>query len=121
MVERALVKQAILHWHREKWHVHVLTVMPDHVHVLATPLEAAPATWHSLSEIMHSVKRHSARKVNQFRRRRGKLWQAETYDRIVRDEEEFDEKSHYILSNALKRGLTEDAWEYDGFWCESMA
>ena len=121
MGERAVVKDAILHWHQEKWRVHVLTVMPDHAHVLATPLLSGQNEWHSLSGILHSIKRHSARRINQARRRQGKLWQAETYDRIVRDEAEFDEKAQYILTNALKRGLAEDPWEYDGFWCESMA
>ncbi len=118
--ERAVVKRAILHWHREKWRVNVLTVMPDHAHVLASPLIFGPNEWYSLSGIMHSVKRHSARRINQARGRRGKLWQAETYDRIVRDEAEFDEKAQYILHNAVKGGLTDEPWEYDGFWCESM-
>ncbi len=88
--ERSVVKRAILHWHQVKWHVHVLTVMPDHAHVLASPLQSAPTEWHSLSTILHSVKRHSARRINQARARQGKLWQAETYDRIVRDGAEFD-------------------------------
>ena len=121
MGERAVLKQAVLHWHQVKWRVHVLTVMPDHAHVLASPLLSGPNEWYSLSGIMHSVKRHSARQINLVRGRQGKLWQAETYDRIVRDEAEFDEKSRYILENALRRGLVEDPWEYDGFWCGYMA
>ena len=118
--ERAKVKEALLYWHRVKWHVHVLTVMPDHAHVLASPLQCSVTEWNSLSSILHSVKRHSARQINLARGRQGNLWQAETYDRIVRDEDEFDEKSQYILANALRRGLVEDPWDYDGFWCESM-
>ena len=121
MGERAVVKRAILHWHQEKWRVHVLTVMPDHAHLLASPLLSGPNEWYSLSGIMHSVKRHSARQINLVRGRQGKLWQAETYDRLVRDEAEFDGKSRYVLANALRRGLAEDPWKYDGFWCESMA
>lgn len=118
--ERAKVKQALLYWHRVKWHVHVLTVMPVHAHVLASPQQCSATEWYSLSSILHSVKRHSARQINLGRGRQGNLWQAETYDRIVRDEAEFDEKSQYILANALRRGLVEDPWEYDGFWCDAM-
>ena len=118
--ERHIVKRAILHWHQQKWRVHVLTVMPDHTHVLASPLVSGPNEWYSLSGILHSVKRHSAHRINKTRGRQGKLWQAETYDRIVRDEAEFDEKAQYILHNAVKSGLTEDPWDYDGLWCESM-
>ena len=115
-----MVKDAILFWHPKKWRAHVLTVMPDHAHVLALPLISGPNEWYSLSGIMHSIKGHSARQINVLRERQGKLWQAETYDRIVRDEAEFGEKAQYILTNALKRGLVVDPREYDGLWCESM-
>jgi hypothetical protein len=37
----------------------------------------------------------------------------------VRDQAEFDEKARYILNNAVKAGLVEDGWNYDGFWSES--
>jgi REP element-mobilizing transposase RayT len=94
--------------------------MPDHVHVLATPLERGTDQWYPLSEILHNVKRRSARLINKARGQTGALWQSESHDRIMRDEAEFDEKANYILNNAAKRGLVEDPWEYDGFWCEEM-
>jgi len=118
--ERQVVRECILHWHGVKWHVHALTVMPDHVHVLAMPLEESREQWHSLSGILHSIKRQSARAINRLQSRQGPLWQDESFDRIVRDEKEFDEKASYILGNAVKAGLVEDGWVYDGFWCEGM-
>jgi len=118
--ERQIVKESILHWQGVKWTVHALTVMPDHTHILATSQEKSEGEWHSLSDILHSVKRHSARQINHLRGRRGSLWQPESFDRIVRDEEEFDEKANYILSNAVNAGLVEDGWLYDGFWCEGV-
>ncbi len=118
--ERAIVRREILYWHGKRWNVHALTVMPDHVHVLATPLEQSPGQWHPLSPILQSVKYGSALKINRLRGRRGSLWQAESFDRIVRDQNEFDEKANYILGNASRAGLTPDGWEYDGFWCEAM-
>jgi len=113
-----VVKQAILFWHEIRWSVHLVTIMPDHVHILATPLKSTADQWFSLSGILHSVKRHSAREINRRRRRIGELWQSETFDRIVRDSAEFDEKANYILQNAVKAGLAEDGWQYDGFWCK---
>jgi REP element-mobilizing transposase RayT len=118
--ERQVVKGAILFWHGRKWTAHALTVMPDHVHILATPLEASKGRWHSLSTILHSVKSVSSLKINQLRRRRGPLWQSESFDRIVRNEKEFDEKANYILSNAVKARLVADGWKYDGFWCPGV-
>jgi REP element-mobilizing transposase RayT len=115
-----VVRDDILFWHGSRWTVHALTVMPDHVHILASPLEMAPGRWHSLSTILRSVKCGAALKINRMRGRRGALWQAESFDRIVRDEREFDEKANYILSNAVKAELVKDGWEYDGLWCPGM-
>jgi REP element-mobilizing transposase RayT len=118
--DRATTKGAILFWHQDKWLVHALTVMPDHVHILATPLEAQRGEWYPLSEILHSVKRFSSRRINARHGRRGTLWQPERFDRISRNGHEFEEKFDYILYNAVKRGLCEDPFAYDGFWYEGM-
>ncbi len=117
--ECSTVKQAILFWHEKRWRVHVLTVMPDHVHILATPLETGIVDRYKLSDILQSIEGYSARSINESRGRKGKFWQTESFDRIVRDQAEYDEKATYILNNAIKKGLIEDGWEYDGFWCDA--
>ena len=118
--ERAIVKEAILFWHAKKWTVHILTVMPDHVHILATPLQRRPGKWFPVPEILHSVKRRSSREINKARGREGTLWQSERWDRVVRNEREYDGAALYILGNALKAGLAKDPWEYDGVWREGQ-
>ena len=119
-VERNLVKQEILFWHHRKWHVHALSVMPTHVHVLATPLEAGRGEWYALSEILHSVKRGSAWRVNRLRGARGPVWAKESYDHFIRHEREWSAAFDYLLANAVGGGYEGDPYEYDGFWCESM-
>lgn len=114
--ERAITKAAILSVHERLWHVHVLTVMPTHAHVLATPLQQSPGKWYSLSMILQRVKGGSAYQINAYRRSTGHIWQRESFDRIVRDEAEYIEKATYILNNAVKAGLAEDGCLYDGFW-----
>lgn len=116
--ERTLVKQAILSLHDRMWHVHLLTVMPDHVHILTTPLASSPGKWYPLAMMLQRVKGSTAYSINTLRGRSGQFWQKETCDRIVRDQQEFDEKAVYILNNAMKAGIADDGWEYDGFWCE---
>ncbi|MBM4168937.1 MAG: hypothetical protein FJ215_07240 [Ignavibacteria bacterium] len=66
---------------------------------------------------MKGLKGASARKVNILRRRTGYFWQHESYDRIVRDQEEFEEKLRYMSNNPRKAGLTDDPWNYHGWYC----
>jgi len=91
--------------------------MPDHVHALARPLSRPTGGTFNLAEIIHSIKRFSARKINQDRKVQGSLWQDERFDRIVRDEAEFLEKWQYIRNNPVKAGLAtiseEYAWLYE--------
>jgi len=119
--ERAVVKDAILFWHRKRWLVHVLTVMPDHVHLLVSPLQQKPGAWFSISKILQSVKRHAARVINARRGTTGQsLWQVEGYDHIVRNDEDLDDTFAYILGNAVRAGLVSDPWEWDGLWYEGQ-
>jgi putative transposase len=118
--ERSITKATILFWHRKKWFVHALSVMPTHSHILATPMEATPGEWYSLSEILHSVKRGSSLRINRYRASKGSVWWPESYNHIIRNEREWSDTFAYILNNAVADGLAEDPYAYDGFWCESM-
>jgi REP element-mobilizing transposase RayT len=87
------------------------TVMPDHVHLLLTPNSSV-----DLSRILKGIKGVSARLLNQHRGTRGQVWQDESWDRIMRDQDELDEKMEYMLLNPVKKGLVDDPWSYDGWY-----
>jgi len=107
-----VVLKALGHWDGSKWTLLAAVVLPDHVHVLARPLPRPEGGVFNLAEVLHSVKRHSARVINQLQGTQGPLWQDERYDRIVRDENEFLEKWNYIRNNPVKSGLVERPEEY---------
>jgi REP element-mobilizing transposase RayT len=86
-------------------------VMPDHVHVLLHAMEGM-----TLSRIMHGMKGVSAHKINLHRHTKGKIWQNESYDRIVRDGNEFDVILNYMYNNPIKKGLSEDTDHYIGWY-----
>jgi putative transposase len=92
--------------------------MPDHVHLLLTPAEIRSGKWISLSQIMQGIKSAASHRINKRRGRKGPLWQDESYDRIIRDEEEFNGKLKYICENAAKASLIEDSLNYPFFWWE---
>lgn len=109
--ERTITLSAIKHWDTIKWTVYAAVVLPDHTHVLAQPLPKQREGVFSLTEILHSVKSFSAQKINKQRKESGSLWQAESFDRIVRDEEEFLEKWQYIRNNPIKIDLAQSSEE----------
>jgi REP element-mobilizing transposase RayT len=66
------------------YHLHSFVVMANHVHLLITPRI-------QVFRAMQSLKRFTARQANLMLGLTGKpFWQEESYDRLVRDEAEFD-------------------------------
>jgi putative transposase len=110
--ERTITLEAVTFWDTVKWNVYAAVVLPDHVHLLAQPLSRIEGGSVDLAEIIHSVKSFSAQKISQRWGVKGTIWQDERYDRIVRDEEEFQEKWQYIRNNPLKEGLAASPEEY---------
>jgi REP element-mobilizing transposase RayT len=92
-------------------------VMPDHIHLIFTPLvddEAMEVC--SLAEIMDAIKGASAHKINKALGRRGRVWQAESFDHVPRSSESLDAKIAYVLVNPVRRGLVQDWQEYPWLW-----
>lgn len=77
------IVQALQHWHGDRYVLHDIVVMPDHMHVLLEPLEQE-AGYVSLQRITHSIKTWTAWEINRALRRRGTLWEEETFDHVVR-------------------------------------
>lgn len=110
--ERTMTLESLCHWNEHKWTLYAAVVMPDHVHVLAQPLTIIEGGVFDLTEILHSVKSFSAHKINKRKGMKGSVWQDERFDRIVRDELEFNEKWQYIRNNPVKNGLSERPEDY---------
>jgi len=81
-------------------------VMPNHAHVLFLPMDGA-----ELSEILHTWKSYTAKRINRLLGRSGRLWQKESYDHIVRSPEALSKIREYIQENPRKAGL--QPHEYD--------
>jgi putative transposase len=88
-------------------------IMPNHVHVVFTPLRRDDGTYHSLSSIMRALKGPTARKANLALGRSGSFWQHENYDHVVRDEAELARITAYVLDNPVKAGLTGSRGEWE--------
>ncbi|MFZ1142671.1 MAG: hypothetical protein ABR881_15705 [Candidatus Sulfotelmatobacter sp.] len=62
------------------------------------------------------MKGASAQGISQQLRRSGRVWQTESFDRVLRSSESLDAKVAYVLENPVRKGLV-DKWEdYRWVW-----
>jgi REP element-mobilizing transposase RayT len=115
---RDIVLRHCLHDHGTKAVIHAAVVMPDHVHLLLTPLRDADGNVYSLVEILQGIKGASAHSLNRALRRSGPVWQEESFDHVLRSVENFEEKLEYIRQNPVRRGLVTAAEDYRWLWVE---
>lgn len=93
-------------------------IMPNHVHVVYTPLPKTDGDYYAMSAIMHSLKRYTARESNLLLGRTGAFWQHENYDHFVRDEAELGRIVHYTVNDPVKAGLVEHRQDWDWSFCK---
>jgi putative transposase len=121
-----IVKEAMHYRDGKVFDLHAFCILPNHVHVVIEPLSKSEchsdlpdeSEYHSdllsLNKIMQSLKRHTARQANLLLGRDGPFWQDESYDHVIRNNEEYTRILHYVLENPVKAGLvsTCDAWQW---------
>jgi REP element-mobilizing transposase RayT len=104
--ERDIVFSSIKFLDGKKYELEAAVVMPDHFHLLMTPLPKADGIF-SLSEIFHSIKSFSAHAI-----KRGTVFQDENYDHLIRNELDYNEKFDYLIHNPIVGGLAENLKTY---------
>ncbi len=103
-----LVVEAINYNARElsQYVLHAFVVMPNHVHLLATPKVPIP-------QLTKSLKGITARRANQVLGQTGcPFWQEEAYDHEVRQENELERIRFYTDSDPVRAGLVAEPSEY---------
>jgi len=105
-----IVKEALHYRDGKVFDLHAYCIMSNHVHVVFEPLRTSD--WQSdiqhsqpLNKILQSLKRHTARQANMILGREGAFWQAESYDRVIRNSEEYTRIVNYVLENPVNAGL----------------
>jgi len=68
-------------------------IMPNHVHVLVQPATS------SLDRIAPAWKSISSRRINKALGRSGQLWQEESFDHIIRNQQKLEAARRYIREN----------------------
>jgi acetylornithine/succinyldiaminopimelate/putrescine aminotransferase/REP element-mobilizing transposase RayT len=101
----AVVRDAILRFEGERYTLVAWCIMPNHVHVIVRPFPKYP-----LSEILHAWKSFTAKETNRLLKRRGGFWQLESYDHLIRNEQDLRNQVCYVMENPSKAGLAPWPW-----------
>ena len=91
---RRIVYDAIHYFDGKQYVLHSFVIMPNHVHILLTPICDIP-----ILNYIGEIKRFTAVRINRLLHIEGKIWQKGTFDRLVRDSTEFQKYWDYIIKN----------------------
>jgi putative transposase len=128
LAEEAVARLVMQEIHRldTQWvNLIVFSIMPNHVHLLidtagfnqVSSTNTIGTTYqYPLTDTLRLLKGRTARYANQILKRTGAFWHPESYDHVVRDEQEFERIYRYILNNPVKAHLV-SAWEDWPYTC----
>ena len=101
-----LLLEILLYYRQErKYLLHEFVLMPDHFHLLITPLE----TWERALQLVKGGFSYRAKGELGFI---GAIWQPGYYDRRVRDMNECEAFKEYIKLNPVRKELVSGAKQY---------
>jgi len=107
-----IVADSLLHFDGERYRMGDFVVMPTHVHLLAA--FAAPE---AMKQQCDSWLHFTARQINRAIGEKGKFWQQEPFDHLVRSTDQYEYLREYIADNPRKARLKPGEYlyrRYDG-------
>jgi len=105
-----ICKSSIHHYDGKEYKLICYCIMSNHVHLVFELLGKE----RNVGEIVCSIKKYSARRANKILKRDGTFWQAESFDRLVRNEVELFFTVKYVLLNPVNVGLVDNWKEWIG-------
>ncbi|MCW9707087.1 transposase [Fodinibius salsisoli] len=97
-------------------------IMPNHVHLLFKLYERDKSrstdSQYPVTNILKLIKGSTAYQANKLLNKTGSFWQHESYDHLVRGDEERENIIRYILSNPVKAKLVDSWKEWKWIYCK---
>jgi REP element-mobilizing transposase RayT len=100
-----IVEEALKHFDGQRYRLLAWCIMPNHVHVVLKP-----DSGYELDKILHSWKSFTATRANKLLKRQGVFWQPESYDHLIRDDEDLVHAVEYTLNNPQVASLKNWQW-----------
>jgi hypothetical protein len=119
--ERDLLVRALTRPEGSKWDLLVLCVLPERTELIFTVRESPSGQPYELSSIVEKAKTKVGKAILKKTEERFPPFYGESYDRIIRDEAELEERLQTIYKSPEDEELAEDASEYPGLWVRELS
>ncbi len=119
--ERIWLLRALLRAEGRKLDFEIVAVLPDRTEALFHVREAGDGRPLELSKIVEAAKRSAGKRVTKATGERYAPFWSESYDRIVRDAAEFEERWMAILESPVHDELAADPEHYPTLWVRAAS
>jgi hypothetical protein len=117
--EVQLLTRSLLKPEGSKWDLLILCVLPGQTELIFTVREKPTGQPYELSEIIEKAKTKAGKLICKKTGERFPPFYGESYDRIIRDEAELEERWQSIFDSPVAHELAEASEDWPGLWVSS--
>jgi len=111
-----IISKALLFHNNQRYKLIAYCIMPNHVHIIINPAMLSDCDIYPISHITYTWKKYTAYQINKYLGNKGNLWQAESYDHLIKDEKQLIHYLEYLINNPVKAGLVKKWFDWNGTW-----
>lgn len=103
-----IVATSLKHFEGERYELTDFVVMPNHVHLIAAFRDSQ-----QMLAQCESWKHYTAMQINRSLNRKGRFWQQDGFDHLIRSIEQFEYLRRYIADNPVKANLDPSEFSHE--------
>jgi hypothetical protein len=114
--ERLLLFRTLLKPEGQKWNLLILCVLAEQTELIFSVREASTGRPYELAEIVEKAKKRAGKGIVKKTGERYPPFYSESYDRIIRDDAELEERWQAIFDSPANEPDLPEADEYETLW-----
>ncbi|MFY9233577.1 MAG: hypothetical protein WAO58_03865 [Fimbriimonadaceae bacterium] len=117
--ERRALVSALLKPEGRQWNLLILCVLPTATELIFTVRDKPTGRPYELAGIVEKAKARSGKAITKKTGEKFPPFYHESFDRIIRDDAELEERWQTIFDSSVNAELVEDPEDWDGLWVVS--
>ena len=114
--ERALLLASLIRPDGRKWDLLIACVLPEVTELIFTVRKGRDGTPLEIADILEPAKRKTGSKIIKKTGERFPPFYTESFDRIIRDDAEFEERWQALVESPVTLELVSDPEDYSSLW-----